>query len=75
MESETQYLPVLDALEKVMGYRPSPATAARWAKSTTRTRLKTVVFGSARFTTVADVEKFVQDRTAESNNEVESPQR
>lgn len=60
----SQFLPILDAIEKVMGHRVSPSTAHRWATSTKREPLKSRMHGGRRFATVEMVQEFVNSRTA-----------
>lgn len=56
-------LPVADAIEQTIGYRPSHATCWRWTNKGVRgVRLKTVSLGSLRRTTMAAVVEFVAEQ-------------
>lgn len=65
--SNQQFLPVPAAVEIVTGVRPTPCTAWRWTTKGSRGRiLKSWVLGGRRMTTVAAVEAFIEQRTADT---------
>lgn len=65
--SRKKYLPVLQAIEETIGYRPDPTTGWRWStKGRGGVKLKTWMVGGRRMTTIEAVESFIEERTKQT---------